>query len=388
MHITQVASLVGVVILLASCGGGSNGGGNAAAGDVAVQLWRGADLSYVNELEDCGALYRKDGQVRDPYEIFAAAGNNVVRLRLWHTPQWTQYSTLDDVRKSMRRAKAAGMPVLLDFHYSDDWADPGDQIIPAAWADAANTAELAQRVYQYTLDVLESLRADGLVPAYVQVGNEINTEILLTGNVPEDTAINWPRNVQLLNAGIKAVRDFAISAGAAPKVMLHIAQPEYVEPWFDDALAAGLLDFELIGVSYYPKWSTTPFTGIEAQVRHFKSKYKKDIVIVETAYPWTLDDNDAASNILGADSVIDGYPASIDGQRRFMIDLMQAVVDGGGLGVVYWEPAWISSACATRWGQGSHWENATLFDYANAELHQGSSFLNPATVTGPTHATQ
>jgi arabinogalactan endo-1,4-beta-galactosidase len=71
-----------------------------------------------------------------------------------------------------------------------------------------------------------------------------------------------------------------------------------------------------------------------------------------------------------------------------MIDLMQAVVDGGGLGVVYWEPAWISSACATRWGQGSHWENATLFDYAHAELHQGSSFLNPATVTGPTHATQ
>jgi arabinogalactan endo-1,4-beta-galactosidase len=143
-----------------------------------------------------------------------------------------------------------------------------------------------------------------------------------------------------------------------------------------------MLDFDLIGVSYYPKWSTTPFSGIEAQVRHFKTKFKKDIVIVETAYPWTLDGNDAASNILGADSIIDGYPASIDGQRRFMVDLMQAVVAGGGLGVVYWEPAWISSACATRWGQGSHWENAALFDYANAELHPGSEFFRHVYTSG------
>jgi len=338
-------------------------------------LWRGADLSYVNELEDCGAVYRKGGEVLDPYQIFSQAGSNVVRLRLWHSPQWTQYSTLEDVRKSMWRARDLGMQVLLDFHYSDDWADPGDQIRPAAWVGTLDVNELAQLVYLYTLDVLRSLSADGLVPAYVQIGNEINTEILLDEEVPEGTEINWDRNALLLNAGISAVRDFSAEVDSSPQVMIHIAQPEYVEPWFDDAIAAGMQDFDIIGISYYPKWSTTPINDIDAQVSRFRAKFDKDVVIVETAYPWTLESNDSAANLLGENSLVDGYPATIGGQRRFMIDLMQAVVDGGGLGVVYWEPAWISTACSTRWGQGSHWENATLFDFERSELHAGSDFL-------------
>ena len=366
MRTFAIAILVGSVAMIQ---------GVASAGETS-NLWRGADLSYVNELEDCGAVYRANGRSADPYQVFAAAGANVVRLRLWHSPKWTQYSTLPDVRKSMQRAKDSNMQVLLDFHYSDDWADPGDQIIPAAWADTQDDAELAQQLYQYTLDVLQSLSAYDLLPAYVQVGNEINTEILLDKAVPEDTQIDWSRNVLLLNAGIRAVQDFSASVDTAPQVMIHIAQPEYVEPWLDDAIAAGMLDFDLLGVSYYPKWSTTPFASIEDTVKHFKTKFGKDVVIVETAYPWTLGSSDAAGNLLGEDSLIDGYPATIDGQRRFMIDLMQAVVDGDGLGVVYWEPAWISSDCTTRWGQGSHWENATLFDLENAELHDGGDFLS------------
>jgi len=331
--------LASLAIALQACGVGQQ---SAEPEAEASELWRGADLSYVNELEDCGAVYRKDGRSRDPYQIFAEASTNVVRLRLWHSPQWTAYSTLDDVRRSMRRAKESGMQVLLDFHYSDDWADPGDQLIPAAWKDERDLKDLAQRVYQYTYDVLQSLRADGLIPVYVQVGNEINTEILLEKAVPEDTKISWDRNVQLLNARISAVRDFSADVDVAPQVMIHIAQPEYVEPWFDDAIAAGLLNVDMIGVSYYPKWSVTPFSGIKAQIRHFKTKFEKDVVIIETAYPWTLESNDATANILGEDSLIADYPATVDGQRRFMIDLMQGVVDGGGLGVVSWEPAWIS----------------------------------------------
>jgi len=339
----------------------------------AAEPWRGVDLSYVNELEDCGAVYRQDGEVRDPYAIFAAAGANVVRLRLWHSPGWTRYSTLDDVEKSIRRAHEAGMQALLDFHYSDDWADPGDQVIPAAWRDAAGVDELAGRVYRYTADVLGRLDAQGLMPEFVQVGNEINTEILLDAPVPEDTPIDWERNAALINAGIRAVRDSA--ADGSPKVMLHIAQPEFVEPWLDDGLAAGLADFDLLGVSYYPKWSRVPFREIESRIRQFRRKYGKDVVVVETAYPFTLEAGDAAGNILGADSLVDGYPATIDGQRRFLVDLMQAVLNGGGLGIVYWEPAWISTDCETRWGHGSHWENAALFDYEHSELHAGAEFL-------------
>lgn len=339
------------------------------------KLWRGVDLSYVNELEDCGAEYRFNDTVMDPYDLFASLGGNIVRLRLWHSPTWTRYSTLEDVQKSIRRAHEAGMRVLLDFHYSDDWADPGDQIIPSAWQDAGDTQELAQRVYDYTLDVLTELDALGLAPEFVQVGNEINTEILLDEPVPEDTPIDWPRNAALINAGIRAVRDFSHESVTTPEVMLHIAQPEYVEPWLDDALEAGIEPFDILGVSYYPKWSDVPFTNVGETIRRFKEKYGKDVVIVETAYPWTLAWNDEAGNLLGEDSLEKGYPATIDGQRRFLIDLMQSVVDGGGLGIVYWEPAWISSDCQTRWGKGSHWENATLFHFDGARLHQGAQFL-------------
>ena len=342
----------------------------------AQDIWRGVDLSYVNELEDCGAVYRYQGQAADPYAIFADKGANLVRLRLWHSPDWTEYGTLADVTRSIRRARQHDMAVLLDFHYSDDWADPGNQIIPAAWRTAKTTEELAGLLHDYTYKTLTTLAGQGLLPEYVQVGNEINTELLLTEEAPEHKPINWERNVVLLNAGISAVRKAGQDGGKAIGVMLHVAQPENVPSWLASAIGAGIRDFDLIGVSYYAKWSTTPFNRVEETVRRLRHRYGKDVVIVETAYPWTLGYNDSANNILGADSLVDGYPATQDGQRRILIDLMRAVLTGGGLGVVYWEPAWVSSRCRTRWGQGSHWENAALFDFRPGNLHQGADFLS------------
>ena len=342
----------------------------------AQDIWRGVDLSYVNELEDCGAVYRYEGEASDPYTIFADKGANVVRLRLWHTPDWTEYSTLPDVTRSIRRAKQHDMAVLLDFHYSDDWADPGNQIIPAAWRTAKTTEELAQRLYDYTYETLMTLDEQGLLPEYVQVGNEINTEMLLTEEIAEHTPIKWERNVVLLNAGISAVRQVSDDNGKTIGLMLHVAQPENVGPWVDAAAEAGILDIDIIGVSYYAKWSKMPFTLVEEAIRRLHHRYGKDVVVVETAYPWTLRYNDQAHNILGADSLIDGYPATQDGQRRLLIDLMSAVLRGGGLGVVYWEPAWVSSRCKTRWGHGSHWENAALFDFHPGNLHKGADFLS------------
>ena len=342
----------------------------------AQDIWRGVDLSYVNELEDCGAVYRHEGEASDPYAIFAGKGANIVRLRLWHTPDWTEYSTLPDVTRSIRRAKQHDMAVLLDFHYSDDWADPGNQIIPAAWRTAKTTEELAQRLYDYTYETLMTLDGQGLLPEYVQVGNEINTEMLLTEEIAEHTPINWERNVVLLNAGISAVRQVSDDSGKTIGLMLHVAQPENVGPWVDAAAEAGILDFDIIGVSYYAKWSKMPFNLVEEAIRRLHHRYGKDVVVVETAYPWTLRYNDQAHNILGADSLIDGYPATQDGQRRLLIDLTSAVLRGGGLGVVYWEPAWVSSDCKTRWGQGSHWENASLFDFRHVNLHKGADFLS------------
>lgn len=346
-------------------------GSTACAGD-----WRGVDLSYVNELEDCGAVFHdREGNVADPFEIFADNGANIVRLRLWHGPAWTDYSTFEDVKVSIRRAKAAGMEVLLDFHYSDDWADPGDQIVPAAWADLESVEDLANALYTYTYGVLDALAADDLLPEYVQVGNETNTSLAVHEKVEEEAPIDWRRDSILYRAGLKAVRRVAEKHETSIGTMLHIAQPEYVTPWFDDAIANGVVDFDIIGMSYYPKWSKTPFKDLGGQIETMKAHFGRDIVVVETAYPWTLDGVDEAGNILGEDSLIEGYPATPDGQRRYLLDLMANVTDAGGLGVVYWEPAWISSSCETRWGKGSHWENATLFDFEGPSLHQGADYL-------------
>src|ERR1044072_1020804 len=117
------------------------------------KLYLGADLSYVNEVEDCGAVFRKDGKKVDPFKLFAAEGANIVRVRIWNDATWTRYSNLADVKKTIARSKAAGMQVLLDFHYSDDWADGEKQIIPKAWVGLTN-AQQAKALYDYTFTVL------------------------------------------------------------------------------------------------------------------------------------------------------------------------------------------------------------------------------------------
>jgi arabinogalactan endo-1,4-beta-galactosidase len=337
----------------------------------------GVDLSYVNEIEACGAQFRLGGRLRDPYELFAESGANLVRLRLWNDPSWTRFSTEADVTRSSERAKRAGMNVLLDFHYSDDWADPQKQTVPAAWAaDIDNADRLARHVYEYTRDVLARLNARGLLPYMVQVGNETNTQMLRRADTT-GTPIDWERNAKILNAGIRAVREATAADGSHPRVMLHVAQPENVEPWFTAAVAAGVRDFDYIGVSYYPKWSKLDMAQAGQALARVKSRFKADIIIVEVSYPWTLKDaGDTASNLLGADSLLRGYPATKAGQQRFMDGVVQMTLGAGGVGVVYWEPAWVSTRCETRWGKGSHWENATLFDFTKGnELTPAAGFL-------------
>lgn len=349
-------------------------GAEPAAGP---ERFAGVDLSYVNEVEACGAQYRLGGQLRDPYELFAERGANLVRLRLWHNPTWTQYSNEPDVTRSIERAQKAGMHVLLDFHYSDDWADPQQQRIPAAWAaDIDDADQLAQHVFEYTRDVLARLNARGLLPYMVQVGNEINTQ-MLRADKTTGLPIDWTRNAKILNAGIRAVREAVTKDGTSPKVMLHVAQPENVEPWFAAASAAGVQRPDYIGVSYYPKWSKLNMAQAGAALERVRKRFGTDFIVVEVSYPFTLQNaDDRAANLLGADSLLKGYPATSKGQDRFMNDVVQMTRSAGGVGVVYWEPAWVSSTCKTRWGTGSHWENATLFDFRKRnELTPAASFL-------------
>ncbi|MCF5930058.1 arabinogalactan endo-1,4-beta-galactosidase, partial [Xanthomonas perforans] len=275
----------------------------------------------------------------------------------------TRYSDLSDVKKTIARARAQGMQVLLDLHYSDDWADGEKQLIPKAWASITDTDELARTLYGFTYDTLSALDRAGLMPELVQVGNESNSDLMDSTPWDKKRPINWQRNAKLFNAGIKAVRDMSVRSAIKPRVMLHIAQPENVEPWFADATKAGVTDFDLIGISYYRKWSTQSMAELGKTIRRLRGRYDADVVVVETAYPWTLDSGDTSHNLLGEDSLIAGYPATPQGQARYMVDLTQLVIDTGGAGVVYWEPAWTSSHCKTRWGTGSSWENASFFDF-------------------------
>jgi arabinogalactan endo-1,4-beta-galactosidase len=336
----------------------------------APPFYFGVDLSYVNEMDDCGAVYLENGESRDAFELFSEHGANLVRARLWHNPGWTDYSDVPDIERTFTRAQAVDMFTLLDFHYSDNWADPGKQAIPAAWENLSE-AELPDAVYEYTYEVLTGLHAKGLMPDFVQVGNETNA-----GMLKSILELDWPRDAVLFNAGIRAVRDVAAETGTHPQVILHVAQPENAGWWFGEARTHGIMDFDVIGLSYYPQWSAFSISDVGPHVAYLRQEFDKEVMIVETAYPWTMEKvEETADNILNQG--VRGYPITMEGQRQFMIDLTQSLISNGGLGVVYWEPAWVSTECSTRWGQGSHWENATFFDFHNGnEVHQGIDFLS------------
>lgn len=338
----------------------------------AISFYSGVDLSYVNEMEDCGAIFKNlDNAVQDPYKIFYDAGAKIVRIRLWNNPEWTNYSNIEDVKKSISRAKMLGLKILLDFHYSDTWADAGKQIIPKEWEELIDDQNaLGQKVYSYTKSVLEVLIAENLKPDIVQIGNEINTMILQEEN-NHNSEIDWDRNSFLINSGISAVRD--LEKGI--EVMLHIAQPENASWWFSEASTNGITDFDWIGLSYYPKWSTVNIDDIDLEVKSLIENYNKRLMVVETAYPFTLESKDNASNILGEDSLISNFPASFDGQHNYLKYLKSKLISGGAEGLIYWEPAWVSTRCKTLWGTGSHWENSTLFNFEN-KANKGVLFLN------------
>lgn len=346
----------------------------------------GADLSYVNQILDRGGVYKDGGEVKTPYQIFRDHGGNLVRLRLWHDPQWTKavyeppgsqlYNDLHDVEESIRLSKEQGLAVLLDFHYSDNWADPGKQEIPVAWRDIRDISTLKDSVYEYTFNVLTSLDNKGLMPELIQIGNETNCGMLYT-NAPEGFPScnvcdgQWQRLGEVVNAAIQAVRDVTDNSLVKSEVILHVADPKNVEWWFDNILAqASVTDFDILGISYYPLWHKTVAPGaLSESVSKFITKYGKPLIVLETAYPWTTAGHDSYNNLFGNEMPLTGYPYSVKGQSDLLKALTQEIMDGGGTGIIYWEPAWISvPELKDQWGTGSSWESNTLFDFEGEAL--------------------
>jgi arabinogalactan endo-1,4-beta-galactosidase len=177
------------------------------------------------------------------------------------------------------------------------------------------------------------------------------------------------------------VRDAGRETGKPPRLMLHIAQPENAEPWFEAATKAGVTDYDIIGLSYYSKWSKRSMAQLGQTIDRLRNTYAADVLVVETAYPFTNDNADSSPNLLGEDSLIAGYPATPAGQKKYLVDLTQLVLANGGTGVFYWEPAWVSTkSCGTRWGKGSNWENAAVFDYKGQDNGSAEGWLKHAYV--------
>jgi arabinogalactan endo-1,4-beta-galactosidase len=335
---------------------------------------RGADLSILKRIEDNNGVFTENGIVKDAIQIFKSHGVNYVRLRLWNNPS-DGYSNLASTIVLAKRVKQAGMNWLLDFHYSDTWADPAHQIKPAAW-DGISFEALKDSVYSYTKNVLTKLKEENILPGMVQIGNEITNGFLWNdGRVGGiyDTPAQWNNLTSLLKKGVDAVAEIN-SGGAMIKTIIHLDAGGNQDACrrFFDSLAAHNVQYDYIGLSYYPWWQGELYK-LSANLYSLAYKYNKGIILAETAYPWTLQWYDNTNNIVGDSShLLTGYPASAEGQTAFLNSIKQiikSVPEQLGRGYFYWEPDWISTPAF-----GSGWENCALFNFSGEVLSSIHTF--------------
>ena len=332
-------------------------------------------------------------QPSELYEILRRHGVNLIRLRLWndpYDPNGKPYGAgTNDLPRTVelaRRAKAAGLPWLLDFHYSDFWADPGKQYPPKAWA-GMDAARLEQAVYDFTYETLSALKREGLLPAMAAPGNELTNGLLWPlGRTP-----NWANLVRFVSAGIRAIRDAAPQA----EIMLHLdngGNQAMYRDWFGRWFENGGADFDCIGLSYYPFWHGS-LEALGANMTELAHRWGKPMIVAETSMAFTLEECCAyeglsrsekrglAANEKTAAAV--PYPCTPAGQAAFLAELWSVIrsVPGDlGRGFIWWEPAWLpvqGSGWSTEAGLayvkeqgpgGNEWANQALFDYRGRAL--------------------
>jgi len=315
---------------------------------------RGADLSKLPKMEEDGTTYyNSKGIAENALEIFKSAGMNVVRLRLWVHPA-NAHSSLQEVAAFSKRIHTARLKVWLDLHYSDTWADPGHQTKPAAWANLSFQS-LKDSVYTYTLHVVKTIQ-----PEYIQIGNEINNGFLWN-----DGRISHPDQfTDLLKEGISATRN----ADSSTRIILHYAGYKGAD-WFFGIMEKYHVDYDIIGLSYYPWWHGKSLNILQQTLNLLATQYHKEVVIAETAYPFTLSWNDQTNNIVGDTSqLLPEYPATEAGQEAFLWKLRSILQNTpAGRGFCYWEPEWVTIQ-NSNFVIGSPWENLSLFDFHHRAL--------------------
>jgi len=288
----------------------------------------GADLSFLKSAEDRGFVFKDEGEAKPGLEIFKDHGYNWIRLRLFHTPTRLPNS-LDYTVALAKEAKDMGYKFLLDFHYSDTWADPQKQFLPVAW-EGLTQEVLVDSVFEYTKRATSAFREAGAMPDMVQLGNEISNGMLWpNGKLPD----NWDNFIELEQAGIAGV--YAACGNAkAPLIMVQIDKGgdwEFTEQWFDELISRGVT-FDVIGQSYYPWWHGS-LLELRNNMHNTAKKYQMPIMLVEVAYcsePTEYTEKSAP------------YPESPEGQHRFLTEVNKIVLNTPGnlgAGIMWWEPA-------------------------------------------------
>lgn len=367
---------------------------------------KGVDISTLIEVESLGGAYYLNGEKQDLFHLLKKKGVNTIRLKLWVDP-YDEFgqpylggtNDLNTTLELARRAKASGMAFMLNLHYSDFWVDPGKQTKPKKWQALTGQA-LEEEVYRYTKDVLTACYAEDLVPDYIQIGNEITNGMLWPdGKTPKYIAeerrfeevdaqikkTQYDALVGLLEAGVRATRE--LFKHDQTKVIIHLdfgGADDLYRAWFDEVTARDL-DYDIIGLSYYPYWHGD-LKALETNLQQLGERFHKDLIVVETAYGFTsnsaVDDENIFNEEL-AEKV--GYPQTVEGQTAFLTDLINTVKQVEGkdykaLGIVYWEPAWLAVE-GTSWASvegmkyaddianmGNHWANQGLFDFKGNAL--------------------
>jgi arabinogalactan endo-1,4-beta-galactosidase len=352
----------------------------------------GMDVTTLEETESLGGKFYENGEEAPLFDILKRHGVTSIRLRLWNNPfneKGENYGAggcdIDTVLRAARRAAENGMNWMLNFHYSDFWADPGRQLIPKAW-QGLNMDQLEKAVYEYTKETLARCKNEALYPAYTQIGNEITNGLLWpSGKVDYDKVsgdpVSYSNMTRLLKAGAAAARE-----SGDVKIIFHLERScdnVRYRQWFDAVKAAGV-DYDIIGVSYYPHWHGT-MAEVSDNLNDISARYNKDVMVVETAYPFT---DKHYSGLPGVSLVINGemtlpdgssppYPLSVEGQCNFLRDLVKMVKSVKRCtGLYYWEPGWLpldgstwSTGSARKYigeehkAGGNEWANNCLFDY-------------------------
>lgn len=370
-----------------------------------MEFVKGMDLSTLLELERCGAKYYDEGKETDILAVMKKYDVDTIRIRLWNDP-WSESGESygageNDLKTSLEIAKcvtAAGFGVLLNFHYSDFWADPGKQFKPKAWA-SYGVEELEKAVYDFTFSVMNKFLENGVNITMVQVGNELSNGLLW----PEGKVPNYDNIARFVNAGIRAVRKaderriLGVINGVNEKcrelekipVMIHLdngGNNALYREWFDNFTRRGE-DFEIIGLSYYPFWHGS-LQMLTDNMNDIAERYGKDLIVAEVSMGYTMEDYKEYEKL--SDEERKGYatrpelvekieyPMTEQGQYDFMEDFLNRIshIKGGkGRGFFYWEPAWIpveGSGWATPASLkyiedpgpcGNEWANQALFDY-------------------------